>query len=394
MEKIIRSFDHIIIGAGYAGSIIAERIASKLGQRVLIIEKRNHIAGNAYDYYDENGILIHKYGPHIFHTNNKQVWDYLSDFTDWFYYHHRVRALIDGKEISLPFSFKSIAELFPLDLQKKLEQKLLSNFEFNTKVPILKLREIEDTDLKFLADYIYEKVFKGYTTKQWGVVPEELNPLVTDRVPVYLSQDDRYFQDHYQGLPAQGYTKMFENILSHKNISVLLNTDFRDILKIDTEKKKVYLFDTKFEGKVIYTGMLDELYDYSFGELPYRSLDFRFQHLNQEYFLKSGSVNYPTNYDHTRITEFKHLTGQKHQGTTIVYEYPQQYDRHTRGKDIPYYPVPQEANHKLYKKYKDQAKEFKQLILVGRLAEYHYYDMHQIVAQALKVFRREFNNIA
>ena len=389
----MKEFDHIVIGAGYAGSVIAERIASKLNQRVLLIEKRDHIAGNAYDYYDENGILVHKYGPHIFHTSNKEVWDYLSGFTQWHYYYHRVKASIDGKEISLPFSFKSMKELFPAQLQKKLEQKLLSNFVFNTKVPILKLRELEDSDLKFLADYIYKKVFEGYTIKQWEMTPQELSPSVTERLPVYLSQDDRYFQDTYQGLPLQGYTNMFKNMLAHKNISILLNTDFRDILKIDTEKQEIYLFGLKFQGKVVYTGMLDQLYDYCFGELPYRSLNFRFRYLDQEYLLKSGSVNYPTNYDHTRVTEFKRLTGQKHEGTTVVYEYPQKYDRSDPERNIPYYPIPQEANHTLYQKYKKKAKGFKQLVLLGRLAEYHYYDMHQIVAQSLKVFRKEFNSI-
>ncbi|KMY59229.1 UDP-galactopyranose mutase [Geobacillus stearothermophilus] len=377
------NFDYIIIGAGFAGSVLAERIATQLDKKVLIIEKRNHIGGNAYDSYDSQGILIHNYGPHIFHTKVKKVWDYLSNFTEWYLYHHKVLGVIDGQKVPIPFNLNSINQLFPKNLAERLEKKLIENFGYNKKVPILKLREVEDEDLKFLADYIYEKVFLGYTTKQWGVTPEELDPSVTGRVPVYISRDDRYFQDPYQGMPKEGYTKLFERMLDHENIKILLNTDYKEVLQFNFETGEASLFGQKFGGKIIYTGPIDYFFDYKFGQLPYRSLNFVFEQFNQKQVQEVGTVNYPNDYNFTRITEFKHLTNQSSDKTTTVKEFSQEY---IPGENIPYYPIKNENNLELYRQYKEEARKYDNLIFIGRLAEYQYYDMDMVVAKALRLF--------
>ncbi|STO36071.1 UDP-galactopyranose mutase [[Flavobacterium] thermophilum] len=376
-------FDYVIIGTGFAGSVLAERIATQLNKKVLMIEKRNHIGGNAYDSYDSQGILIHNYGPHIFHTKVKKVWDYLSNFTDWHLYHHKVLGVIDGQKVPIPFNLNSINQVFPKNLAERLEKKLIENFGYNKKVPILKLREVEDTDLKFLADYIYEKVFLGYTTKQWGVTPEELDPSVTGRVPVYISRDDRYFQDPYQGMPKEGYTKLFERMLDHENIKILLNTDYKEVLQFNFETGEASLFGQKFNGKIIYTGPIDYFFDYKFGQLPYRSLNFVFEQFNQEKVQEVGTVNYPNDYNFTRITEFKHLTNQSSDKTTTVKEFSQEY---IPGENIPYYPIKNDNNLKLYRLYKEETRKYDNLIFIGRLAEYQYYDMDMVIGKALKIF--------
>jgi UDP-galactopyranose mutase len=379
-------FDYIIIGAGLSGAVMAERIANKLGQKVLMIEQRSHIGGNAYDRYDDQGLQVHHYGPHIFHTKLKYVWDYLSSFTEWREYHHRVLGSIDGQQVPIPFNINSLRKLFPQNLCDTLEEKLIANFGFGVKVPILKLRDTADADLKWLADFVYEKVFLRYTLKQWGLKPEELDSGVTGRVPVFVSKDDRYFQDAYQGIPKHGYTRMFERMLAHPNIKLMLNTHFQDILKIDFSQKKVELFGQPYKGKIIYTGKVDELFDYVHGELPYRSLRFDFETFEQPFYQETGTVNYPNEYDYTRITEFKHLTGQQHEHTTVVREYPQEYNKDIEGKNIPYYPIPMLENQEKYEKYYQMAKQNDQFILLGRLAEYKYFDMDACVAKALKVF--------
>ena len=384
----------VIVGAGFAGSIIAERVANELNQKVLLIEKRNHIGGNVYDHYDTNGVLVHKYGPHIFHTNQQHVWDYLSQFTDWILYQHKVLGEIDGKLVPIPFNLDSLKALFDSETASRLEKKLIEHFGKEVKVPILEMRKVNDPDLQKLADFIYEKIFLHYTKKQWGMTPEELNPAVTGRVPAHISEDDRYFQDEFQGMPKHGYTPIFEKMLSNPNIKIMLNTDYKDVLNIDVNTKEVFLFGKKFTGKIVFSGKIDELYNYKYGELPYRSLCFAHKYIpNVEKYQPTGTVNYPNNHAYTRITEFKHLTGQKTHGTSIVEEYPQAYEKDvsTDGKNIPYYPIPQPKNQDLYQRYKQEASEFKQLVLLGRLAEYHYYDMHQIIAKALKVFKEEFS---
>ncbi len=379
--------DYIVVGAGFAGATIAERIASKLNKKVLIIEKRGHIGGNCYDYYDEHGLLIHKYGPHIFHTNHKEVWEYLSNFTDWRPYRHRVLAYIDGKKVPLPFNLNSLYALFPEALASKLEEKLIDKFGFGKKIPILELLKTEDTELKQLADFVYRKVFLNYTMKQWGLKPEELNPEVTARVPVHLSRSDDYFQDKYQGIPADGYTQIFKRMLSHPNINIMLKTDALKLLRLGHGAGKILFQGKEFQGKVIYTGPIDELLGFKFGELGYRSLKFELEIHDREFFQEVAVVNYPNDYRFTRITEFKHMTGQKHPKTVIAKEYPQEYRRNVPGMDIPYYPIPEYGELKKYSLYQKEISRFKdKIILIGRLAEYKYYSMNMVLKAALEIF--------
>lgn len=383
-------FDYIIIGAGLAGSVIAERIANVLDKEVLIIEKRNHIGGNCYDYFNDHGLLVHKYGPHICHTELKHVWNYISQFTEWHPYTHLVLGYIDGKNVPIPFNLNTLEELFPKDESENLKDKLFQKFGYNVKIPILELRKTDDKDLQVLADFIYKKIFLNYTRKQWGMEPEKLDESVTARVPVYISRDNRYFQDKYQGMPKEGYTKIFEKMLKNRNIKIRLNTDFKDIIKL--KENELYLFGKKFEGKLIFTGKIDEFFNYKFGELPYRSLKFDFKTLNQEYFQETGTINYPNDHDFTRITEFKHLTGQKNPKTTVVKEYPQEHDRNIKEKNSPYYPITKKENEELYEKYKDEADKLNNAIFVGRLAEYKYYNMDIVIDRALKIFKEKLAN--
>ncbi|MCL6444676.1 MAG: UDP-galactopyranose mutase [Alicyclobacillus sp.] len=365
-------FNWLIVGAGFSGCVIAERIASQLGQKVLVIDRRNHVGGNAYDYYNEHGILVHKYGPHIFHTNSERVWNYISRFTAWRPYEHRVLGLIDGKKVPIPFNLTSLYALFPSTYADRLKDKLISQYGVNVKIPILRLREATDSDIRALADYIYDKVFYGYTVKQWGLKPEELDPSVTGRVPVHISWDDRYFQDTYQGMPAEGYTRLFERMLNHPNIEVRLNTDYKDTVN-----------EVDFD-QMVYTGPIDLFFDYIHGPLPYRSIRFEHVTLNQVWYQEVGTVNYPNDHAFTRTTELKHLTGQVLEKTTIVYEYPQPYET---GVNEPYYPIPLERHRAQYRLYLEEAEKLRgKVFLVGRLADYRYYNMDQVVARALQLF--------
>lgn len=383
-------FDTIIIGAGFAGSVLAERLATQRQKRILVIDKRRHIGGNCYDYFDEHGVLIHQYGPHLFHTDNKDVFDYLSQFTEWRNYQHQVLAFIDGQQVPAPFNLNAIEQLFPASLAGALTEKLIANYGYGKKIPILELRKQDDAELKFLADFIYDKLFVNYTAKQWGCKPEDISPEVTGRVPVHISCDNRYFQDRYQAVPKYGYTKIFENLLNHPQISLLLNTEFKSVLDFNPDTGAVSIFGTPFTGDLIYTGMIDELFHFKFGELPYRSLRFAFEHVDQDFFQATTTVNYPNDYDFTRITEFKYISGQTLPGTTIVKEYPQDFDRRDPTKAIPYYPIFTDANAKNYAQYQQYAEQFKNITLVGRLAENRYYDMDDMVARALEVFAERF----
>jgi UDP-galactopyranose mutase len=365
------SFDYLIVGAGYAGSVLAERLATQQNKRVLIVDKRAHIGGNAFDTYDQHGILIHPYGPHIFHTNSLEVFEYLSRFTQWRPYQHRVLGSIEGQLVPVPFNIDSLQTLFPSSYATRLEEKLVSRYGYGVKQPILEMMREDDTDLKYLAEYIYKNVFLGYTLKQWERKPDELDASVTSRVPVNISRDDRYFADKYQAMPLHGYTRMFERMLQHPNIKVMLNTDYREIVDI-----------VPFE-RMIYTGPVDAYFDYKYGKLPYRSLEFRHETLDQEWYQATGTVNFPNEYAYTRITEFKHLTGQKHERSSIVFEYP-------RSEGDPYYPIPMPEFNALYKRYEaDAHREAPRVTFVGRLATYRYYNMDQIVAQALAVFNKQ-----
>ncbi|GAW86027.1 UDP-galactopyranose mutase [Bathymodiolus platifrons methanotrophic gill symbiont] len=383
-------YDTIIIGAGFAGAVLAERLATQKNQRVLVIDKRQHIGGNCFDCFDEHGVLIHQYGPHLFHTDNKSVFDYLSQFTEWRPYQHEVLAFIDGQKVPVPFNLNSLHSLLPKSLADSLELKLIERFGYGVKVPILELRTIDDKELKFLADFIYEKIFVNYTAKQWGKKPEDISAEVTGRVPVHISRDNRYFQDKYQAIPAHGYTKIFQNMLDQPNISLLLNTDFKDVFKVDLESGKMQFMNSEFTGQLIFTGLIDELLEHRFGELPYRSLAFKFENLPTEQFQEKTTINYPNDYDFTRITEFKHISQQTISGTTIVKEFPQNFERDNPDKNIPYYPIFTDENKQKLDRYLSFAEQFDNITLVGRLAENRYYDMDDIVARALQVFADEF----
>ena len=357
-------YDFLIVGAGFAGSVLAERLATS-GKRVLIIDKRNHIGGNAYDYYNEDGILIHKYGPHIFHTNSEDVFNYLSKFTQWRNYQHKVLASVDGQLLPIPINLNTINQYYGLNLNGlQVEEFLAQRAE-----KVYPVKTSEDVVVSKVGRELYEKFFKGYTRKQWALDPSELDASVTARVPTRTNKDDRYFTDTFQAMPLHGYTKMFEKMLSHPNIKIMLNTNYQEVMNDVTYKK------------LIFTGPVDEYFNYRFGKLPYRSLRFKFETLPKENFQETGTINYPNDYAFTRITEFKHLTGQKHEKTSVVYEFPE-------AEGDPYYPVPRPENDLLYKKYHALASQLTNTFFVGRLATYKYYNMDQVVAQALTTFKK------
>ncbi len=358
-------FDYLIVGAGLAGSVLAERLATKLGKKVLIVDKRNHIAGNTYDYYNNDGILVHKYGPHIFHTNSRDVFDYLGKFTTWRPYEHRVLASVDGMMVPIPINLNTINLLYGLNLNSgEVDAFLESKAEKKSKVITS-----EDVVLNKVGRELYEKFFKGYTKKQWDLDPSELDASVTARIPTRTNRDDRYFTDTYQAMPLHGYTKMFEQMLSHPNIKVMLNTDYKEIANIFPFKE------------MIYTGPIDYYFNNCYGKLPYRSIDFKFETIEAQQFQPTGTVNYPNEHPYTRITEFKYLTGQKHNKTSIVYEYP-------KADGDPYYPVPRSENAELYKRYQLLAAATPNVYFTGRLATYKYYNMDQVVAQSLTLFKK------
>ena len=372
-------FDCLVIGAGYAGSVAAREMAERGGRRVLVLERRGHVGGNAYDCLDEHGILIHKYGPHIFHTSERRVFDYLSRFTGWRDYQHRVVANVHGRFLPVPFNLASLHMAFPKEKAARLEDKLLSAYSANARVTILSLRENTDPELREVADYVYENVFVHYTMKQWGQTPEEIDPATTARVPVLLSRDDRYFQDPYQGMPLEGYTPLFQRMLDHLRITVELGVDARERMAL--EDGVIRLDGEPFAGPVIYTGEVDELFSFRFGHLPYRTLDFDFETLEVDRFQPTATVNYTVSEDYTRITEYKQLTGQVVPGrTTIMKEYSRAYTGSPG--EIPYYAVISPENNALYGRYRDLAGGFSNLHLLGRLAEYKYYNMDAIALRA------------
>lgn len=351
----------LIIGAGLAGSVVARELA-EAGYQAIVIDKRDHIAGNAYDVKDEHGILIHQYGPHIFHTNSKRIFNYLSKFTEWRPYEHRVLGIVDGQSYPFPINRDTLNQLYGLNLD---EQGAIAFFE-KIREPKDQVQTSEDVVLNSVGRDLYEKFFLNYTKKQWGLDPSQLKAGVAARIPTRTNTDDRYFTDTFQAMPLHGYTALFRNLLNHPNIKVQLATDYKSWLK----QNKQY-------DHVVYTGCIDEFYDFKFGKLPYRSLRFEHQHIeNTEQYQSVGTVNYPNDYEFTRITEFKHLTGQQHPATSIVREYP-------TAEGDPYYPIPRDENELLFKKYKALADTEKNVTFVGRLAEYRYYNMDQVVGAAL-----------
>ncbi len=383
----MNKYDAIIVGAGFAGAVCARELAERGGKRVLVLERRSHIGGNAYDCADGAGVLIHQYGPHIFHTNSARVFDYLSRFTAWRDYQHRVIANIpapDGERMTypVPFNLTSLETAYGPEEGARLGEKLMAAYGAEKKVTILELRQNPDREIAALADYVYEHVFVHYTMKQWGQKPEEIDPNTTARVPVFLSRDDRYFQDTYQGMPLGGYTALFERLLDHPGIEVRLGADALASLKV--EEGRITFEGEDFGGTVIYTGQADELFSFRFGPLPYRTLDFRFETLSQDDFQGYGTVNYTVDEDFTRITEFKHLTGQTLEGvTTIVKEYSRAYTG--APGETPYYAIINDENNALYGRYRALSDAIPDLHLLGRLAEYKYYNMDAIVDRALSL---------
>lgn len=357
-------FDYLIVGAGYAGSVLAERLAAGLDKKILVVEKRPHIAGNAYDHYDDHGILVHRYGPHIFHTNSAEIFGYLSRFTDWRPYEHRVLASVDGQLVPMPINLDTVNRLYGTSMTA-LE---LPKF-FASAAEKRSIKTSEDVVVAAIGRELYEKFFRGYTRKMWGMDPSELDASVTARVPTRCNRDDRYFTDTYQAMPRLGYTRMFERMLAHPNIKIMLNADYREVMRSVSFRQ------------TIYTGPIDEFFEYRAGKLPYRSLEFRHETKNAPRFQTVGTINFPNEHPYTRVTEFKHLTGQEHEKTSIVYEIP-------KAEGDPYYPVPRPENTALYAVYKDMASACSDVHFVGRLATYKYYNMDQVVAQALTLFNR------
>jgi UDP-galactopyranose mutase len=357
-------FDYLIVGAGFAGSVMAERLAS-CDNKVLVVESRHHIGGNTYDYYNDEGILVHKYGPHIFHTNSREVYDYLSQFTAWRTYEHRVLASVDGMLVPIPINLNTINQLYGLRLSSfEVDGFLASKAEKKDRIVTS-----EDVVINKVGKELYEKFFKEYTRKQWGLDPSELDASVAARIPTRNNCDNRYFTDTYQSMPLHGYTRLFENMLSHPNIKLMLGTDYKEIEGLIPYKK------------MIYTGPVDYFFDYCYGKLPYRSIEFRFETIESDRYQPTGTVNYPNEHPYTRVTEFKYLTGQQHPKTAVVFEYPQ-------AAGDPYYPVPRPENAELYKRYQLLANSLPNVFFTGRLATYKYYNMDQVIAQSLTLYKK------
>jgi len=358
-------YDYVIVGAGFAGSVLAERLANEAGKKVLLLDRRSHIGGNAYDFYDDHGILIHRYGPHIFHTNSPDVFNYLSKFTRWRPYEHKVLAYVTGKMVPIPINLDTVNKLYGFNFTS--EQ--LAEYFANIGEKVETIRTSEDVVVSQVGRDLYEKFFRGYTRKQWGVDPSELDKSVTSRIPVRTNQDDRYFGDEFQYMPLHGYTRMFENMLDNKNIHILLNTDFRDVEGFVPYKE------------LIFTGPVDEYFNFCYGKLPYRSLQFKHVTLNEEWHQPVAVVNFPNDHAYTRVTEYKHLTGQKSDKTSITYEFPS-------AEGDPYYPIPRPENAELYRKYQALAEDLPHVHFAGRLGTYRYYNMDQVVAQALTLYKK------
>jgi UDP-galactopyranose mutase len=372
-QSAMTHWDWLIVGAGFTGAVLAERIATDLDQSVLVIDRRNHIAGNAYDY-DDGGMLVHRYGPHIFHTNSERVWNYLSRFTEWRPYFHHVLGIVDGRRVPVPFNLNSILTLFPPRMADRLCDALIQHYGFGRKVPILKLRDEQDPDLRFLADYVYSRVFEGYTLKQWGMRPEDLGPNVTARVPIRISCDDRYFQDRYQAMPRSGYTALFNRLLDHRRILVELNVEYTDAIAA-----------VRFD-RMIFTGPIDEFFNYAHGPLPYRSVRFDRRREPHDAGLPVGTINYPSEFDFTRISDQRHLSGALDATPLLITEYPEQY---VPGVNDPYYPIPTEATSALLDCYLGDAAVLDgRTFFAGRLGDYSYYNMDQACGRALALFEK------
>ncbi len=380
----------VVIGSGFSGSVFAERVSDILNEKVLIIEKRGHPGGNSFDYVDKSGIFIHKYGPHIFHTDSEKVWEYINKFGSFNNYKHKVLAYIDGEYTELPFDFRGIEQFFKKDFEK-IKARFLKYYKKGDKVPIYELLKSEDTLLKEIGEFVYEKIFSNYSKKQWGESPLNLSKEVLKRVPVYIGVKDGYFDNRYEGIPEKGFFTVFNNMLNNKNIQIKYNTDFKELFYL--KEGKIYRKEGKeFKGIFIYTGALDYLFDYKFGKLPYRSLKFNFERIDKEYYQKAAVVNYPNDYEFTRITEYKHFTDIKTSATIISKEFPGEYGEKSKDYNIPYYPILKKENMEILNKYLKEAKKYKSLILIGRLAEYKYYNMDEAILSAMNLFEKNLSS--
>lgn len=375
--------DVVIIGSGFAGSTLARKFADD-GKKVLVYEKRTQIGGNMYEETLENGVRIHKFGPHIFHTNNRKVFDFLKQYGEWYFYEHKVLGKINNCLVPIPFNFKSLEILYSQQEADVIKKKLLSEYPNTKKISILDLINSSDTIIKEFGEFVYKNVFENYTAKQWNIPISEIDTSVINRVPVILGYDDRYFQDEYQYMPKDGYTKLFENLLNHPNITIKLSTNALN--EISIQNNKIYLHDQEFNGPVIYSGAIDELFDYKYGALPYRSLNLVFENYDMNYYQSSSVINYPNEEDYTRITEFKYFSNQPiSKKTTILKEYPQSYNYQDENT-IPYYAIINENNLKQYNQYLSLVKKISNLYMCGRLAEYKYYNMDAVIERALNLY--------
>ena len=363
--------DYLIVGAGFTGSVLAERLASQANQRVFVIERRDHIGGDAYDYRNEHGHLVHRYGPHVFHSDNPRVFEYLTQFTKWRNYTHRAKANVDGKLIPIPFNLESLYALFPSKQASRMELLLKAYYGAEKSVPILRLRKCKYNELRELGNYVHAKIYEGYTKKMWGLYPDELDTGVTARVPVWITWKDDYHHTRYTGVPDLGYTNLFNKMLSHKLITVLKNTDYREVKNVIRHKF------------LIYTGPIDEFFNHKYGHLPYISMRFEAKTIAKEWYQSVAQINFPGEESYIRMTEQKHITGQIDRQTTIVAEYPEIY-RH--GQNQPHYPVLTDTNRELHRKYLEEAAKLKNTIFVGRSADYKYYNIAQSVSRALSLF--------
>lgn len=369
----------LVVGAGFTGAVIAERVASESGHTVVVVDRRDHIAGNAYDHRDAFGVQVHRYGPHIFHTNSADVFDYLSQFTAWRPYEHRVKAMVDDRFVPLPINLTSLELLFGAREAGELAALLQQEFGAETNVPILRMRQSRSPEVRKLSDFLYEKVFLNYSLKHWGRSPEELDPSVSARVPIRLSRDERYFLDRYQGMPTPGYTELVGRILDHPRIEVRLATSYLSAIG-----------DGRFD-LVVFTGPIDEYFDRRHGALPYRNIQFDLRsERSVDPVQPAGTLNFPTpagDHAYTRVTEYRILTGQDDvETTTRSYEFPQPY---IRGENEPCYPIPQADNRALFRRYRDDARKLKTVVFAGRLGDYAYYNMDQAVARGLACFEKE-----
>lgn len=381
-------YDYIIVGAGITGITAAEQLANVYDKKVLLIDKNDHIGGNCYDYYDESGILVHKYGPHIFHTNNEEVYSYLSLFTTWNVYNHKLVCNINNTVIPVPFNLISIDKTMQEDNQK-ITTALLTEYIVNDTLPLDKLKESKNPDIQKLVSYVNENIYTPYVKKIYGVDPEKICEVDGVNINITISYDCRYYQDKYQAVPSNGYTSMFENMLSNHNINILLEHDYNDIISIDLENKKVYFNDEEYTGQLIFTGMIDEFFNYCYGKLPYRSIVYMNETVDQIHFQENASIIYPNDYHFTEITEYKYITGQHARNTTIQFAFPTDYNPKYDETNIPYYPIITEENRELFRKYEKLTEKFPQITFMGRLCNYKHLNMDEAVQNVHDVLFRQ-----